>query len=287
MPKPTARTTDRLDSPSMTKVTHEVVNITPELAETWLARNLGNRNLRETKVATLARDISRGEWRQTGEAIKFDWNGRLIDGQHRLHAIIAAGVAARMLVIRGLDPEAQKFIDTGAKRSAADAIRMAGGKTEPNIVAAAIRLILGIESGAIATIGSRIPEITHADALSFHEGREDALAAAALAARRVTKVTGASPTAVATFAFLSAQKDPEASFRFLSDLENMRTKGAGDPLYTLIVRLRNIGMRAERTSAIQQVFYFMRAWNAWRTGKTLRGLKDSTQAGPAPIPEIV
>ena len=100
MNKPT-RAADTLTSPSMREVKYETVNITPAMAEKWLAKNLGNRHVRESHVATLVRDIRDGNWRQTGEAIKFDWDGRLIDGQHRLHAIVAAQTATRMLVVTG------------------------------------------------------------------------------------------------------------------------------------------------------------------------------------------
>lgn len=285
MTKPTARTADRLDSPSMHEVTYETVNITPNLAEKMLAKNLGNRAVRDLRVAVLARDISEGNWRQTGEAIKFDWTGKLIDGQHRLHAIIMAGRATRMLVIRGLDPESQKVIDTGTKRSAGDALRMAGERSAPNVIAAAIRILIGLESGVTSAVGSRLPDVTHSEVLDYFAGREESLASAALAAGRVAKVMGASVSTVAAFAYLTAQIDAEASFRFLSDLENLRTGGKGDPRYTLSLRIRSIRERGERTSQTQQLYYFLRAWNAWREGKSLHGMKDSTQAGAASLPE--
>lgn len=284
MNKPNS-TPDKLTSHAMVEVKYETRNITPALAEKWLAKNLSNRNVRDAQVAVLARDIRDGHWRQTGEAIKFDWDGRLIDGQHRLHAVIAAQKAVRMLVVTGLDPASQKVLDTGAKRTAGDALRMSGERSNPNVIAAAARIVMGVRSGAISTTGSKMPHVTHSEVLDFYEGREEDLAAAAISATRVSKVTGASPSTVAAFAYITAQKDAEASFRFLSDLENLRTTGKGDPIYTLALRIKNIRARNERSTQPQQLFYFLAAWNAWRSGKCLSALKDSTQAGAAPLPE--
>jgi len=81
-----------------------------------------------------------GEWLYNGEAIKFDRDGRLVDGQHRLEAVVKANKPIAFLVIRGLDPEVFKTIDTGKKRSAGDVLAIKGVKN-PNAVGAAMRLL--------------------------------------------------------------------------------------------------------------------------------------------------
>lgn len=273
-----------LESPiEHTGPTFEVVTVTPVIAEEWLGKNTGNRNVRDAKVRMLAADMRDGNWLLTGEAIKFDWRGRLIDGQHRLLAIIEAGVSVRILVARGLVPEAQLVLDTGAKRSAADALRMAGEHSNHVVIAAAIRILASFESGQLRTTASRPAEMSNAQILDWYRGREEALAAAAIAARRVCKVTGAMASVVVAFTYLASQVDPEAALRFLDDIENMRTNGKGDPRYTLIIRLQRIRDWGERTSQAQQLYYFLRAWNAWRAKTPLHGMKDTTAKGPALI----
>ena len=48
--------------------------------------------------------MQNGEWKLNGKSICFDWNGRLLNGQHRLSAVVRSGVPLTTLVVRGLDP---------------------------------------------------------------------------------------------------------------------------------------------------------------------------------------
>ncbi len=97
------------------------VNVTPPLAEMYLERNGRNRNIRPDVVSNYARDMSAHRWQITGEAIKLDADGNLLDGQHRLRAVIKSGETVTMLVIEGLPPEAQRVMDSGKPRTAGDA----------------------------------------------------------------------------------------------------------------------------------------------------------------------
>jgi hypothetical protein len=74
--------------------------ITPAKAAEYLTHNTGNRNLRVKASQKIARDIVTGKWQLTHQAIAFDRNGRLIDGQHRLSAIIIANMPVEMYVAR-------------------------------------------------------------------------------------------------------------------------------------------------------------------------------------------
>jgi hypothetical protein len=97
-------------------VTRKVL-ITPEMAKRCLAKNPQNRPINEFKVAQYRDDILRGRWRLTHQGIAFDDEGNLIDGQHRLRAIVAAGIPVEMLVTRGLSRNTIIAIDEGLKRS--------------------------------------------------------------------------------------------------------------------------------------------------------------------------
>jgi len=103
-----------------------VVMIGPDLANELLARNTHNRPIRASHVAELAQDMRLGRWRLSHQGIAFDVHGRLMDGQHRLHAIVLAGVVVQMLVCTMVDAEANGVIDIQAKRSLADALALSG-----------------------------------------------------------------------------------------------------------------------------------------------------------------
>ena len=61
--------------------------ITPAQAAEWLKGNTVNRRLVLHHVERLASEMLAGEWRITGDCIKLNGD-RLLDGQHRLQAIV-------------------------------------------------------------------------------------------------------------------------------------------------------------------------------------------------------
>lgn len=107
-----------------------VMTVTPKLAKEWLDRNVeNNRTINHNRVKMYAEDMQAGNWKLTHQGIAFDADGRLIDGQHRLRAVIKAGVAVRMLVMRYRYRVAEGALlemDMGAKRTANNIFRMAG-----------------------------------------------------------------------------------------------------------------------------------------------------------------
>lgn len=107
----------------MTLITSRVQRITPAIAAEMLKKNyMLNRHVRSTHVAALATIMRNGGWMLTPQGISFDTGGALIDGQHRLHAVIHAGVSVDMMVFDGVEPEAYAAFDDHAKRTFADAL---------------------------------------------------------------------------------------------------------------------------------------------------------------------
>lgn len=102
------------------------MQVTPELAEEWLARNMRNRIPSQNKQEQYAKDATSGRWILTGQAIQFDRDGVLIDGQNRLQMITNTGVTIPLMVVWNLDPEAKYVIDSGKARTAADGAAMDG-----------------------------------------------------------------------------------------------------------------------------------------------------------------
>lgn len=102
----------------------EIITVTPEIAAQFLLNNKSNRAMRRTHVARLADDIREGRWQLTHQGIAVSADGELLDGQHRLQAIIEAGVPVPMAVATGIaaDSAMGLMVDVGAVRSAADLI---------------------------------------------------------------------------------------------------------------------------------------------------------------------
>ena len=82
-------------------VSRSVVEVTPKMAEAWLRNNPHNRPLNEEKVAALASKMRSGEWEERirgSRTVEVLDSGRLLNGQHRLSAVVRVGVAVRMCV---------------------------------------------------------------------------------------------------------------------------------------------------------------------------------------------
>lgn len=98
--------------------------ITPEIAAAYLEMNVGNRPARIKAVQGLAQAIKRGEWLLTPQGISFSTEGRLLDGQHRLMAVVESGVSVEMLVYTNVDPEAFMVMDRGTARTISDVTKL-------------------------------------------------------------------------------------------------------------------------------------------------------------------
>lgn len=93
-----------------------IEKIDPSKARTYLAKNTGNfRPLHKATVARYADDMANGNWVQTGESIKFA-NGVLVDGQHRLAAIIESNTSIELAVAFDVNKGACYAIDSGRPR---------------------------------------------------------------------------------------------------------------------------------------------------------------------------
>lgn len=104
--------------------TTSTLSITPELAAKMLGTSVKNRNLRPSWVKSLAGAMRRGEWRLQPHGIAFDSAGHLIDGHHRLNAVIRAGVAVPMSVTLGAEPDCVKVMDQGLGRTISDVLEI-------------------------------------------------------------------------------------------------------------------------------------------------------------------
>lgn len=107
------------------QVTLEV--ITPEMAKRWLAQNAkNNRTSKAGQVALYAAYMKKGTWNDDNCAITFDVNGELIDGQHRLMAIVESGTAQEFIIGRNWPTEAMITLDMGQRRTFTDRMVVAG-----------------------------------------------------------------------------------------------------------------------------------------------------------------
>lgn len=100
--------------------------ITPAIARAFLANNHHNRPIKRHRVRQYAADIKAGRWEENGETIKIAKDGSVLDGQHRLLAIVQSDTPARMLVVQGLPRSVFATIDQGVLRNTGDLMAVSG-----------------------------------------------------------------------------------------------------------------------------------------------------------------
>lgn len=262
----------------------EVIDVSPDIAREWLATNETNRKLRATVVNAYVSDMLSGRWHFTGDPIRFDPAGRLLDGQHRLTAVIQSDVSVPMLILRGVNPDAQRVMDTGARRTTADALSLRGHRNVV-VLAAVGRLSLLWTTGRLSLVSKGTA--SNAEVLQFIDDNPDLIRAT----ERTTalhEALDAKQSCIGTLWWAAARVDEEAVGLFFHGLATLQTDGPGDPRLALLRRLQTARRMNESIPQPQELSLFVRAYNAWREGKQVVRLQTGRKTGePYPVPDTV
>lgn len=125
--------------------------ISPKLARQILdTNNSGNRPVSQARVAQYARDMLSDQWIATGDTLKFSIGGKLLDGQHRLKAVMESNKTISFMVARGVKSEAFTHIDIGKARNGTDVLAIEG--LDPAIaktVSTSARLAYSYQMGGV------------------------------------------------------------------------------------------------------------------------------------------
>lgn len=273
-------------------VSIEKVHITPELAADWLGQQHINRHLRPALAKRYAQAMAAGEWEDNGETIKFNSDGTLIDGQHRLTSIRDNGLTMDLWVARGLTHTAQATIDSGAKRSVGDVFSMRG-YPNAHLLAAALNVFHRYETESEARWGSSVT-LQAPRALELYAANPD-IQQSMVIGRKASAARRALPPGLACalhYIFtLFEEDDANEFFMRLADGVDLP---AGSPILALrdlLERLDKDGQRAGRRGDKVYVHAIVvKAWNAWRAGITytkstpLRWSRSGRKAEPFPRP---
>lgn len=250
------------------------------------------------KVDVYAADMAAGRWLDNGESLIFDQDGVLLNGQHRLHAIIKSGVTLRMKVTLGVPRAAAKTMDQGLSRTVGDALRMGGTKNASTLVAAA--RTLHEFRGAVDPLSRSGRRHDENACLSSQGGIEEFLGRNAGLADFVSLVPNhlakvAPLSLLAAFGFeLSLVQSQTDALDFLSGLEGghplddprsvLRERMIDDKL---AVHRRAIRNRVVARARVQQIALMVMSWNHWIGGHTANSrsfqLVQREHAIPVPL----
>ena len=242
-----------------------VETINPSIAAAWLKANRLNRPVRAAHVTFLAREMAEDKWVMNGQAIIISETEDVLDGQHRLLAIIESGATIRSLVIYGIKREAFKTIDTGIVRTAADAIAVffpGRGVGMSKTVAAAIPWCVGLQRGVIFCA----EKIANSDALLYIQDHPSLwqCAAEVMGYPQDTRVLSQSMTTAAYEIF--QRRDPDKARDFIRALCTGEMLSVKDPEYILRAILAKDATSIQKYPARVRMRMVIKAWNLRRRG---------------------
>lgn len=256
----------------------ELKDITPALASVMLDSNTHNRKLRDTQASSHAAAMAEGRWKTTHQGIAIDKTGTLLDGQHRLEAVVEAGVPVEMVVSFGWDPSAFDVLDTGSTRRVDDFLTIDGVDNAATRAGAA-RLIATSRTNT----KKKIPD----KALVLEVAREmmgPEMDLACRVASSCTKIIRPSPLAAALWLIQTRTLHKTRVDTFVDGVRH----GSDLPHNSPILKLRNTAHTMVKSSsgsniAFRQLGAVILAWNAWVGGRPARSLTWDNWA----IPEIL
>ncbi|MER5301346.1 hypothetical protein ABT039_17990 [Streptomyces lasiicapitis] len=276
----TLRELDGLLSNSGGPSAHIIV-LHPQLASRLLRRNTKNRNVRAAAVEDYVRDIQANTWPLNGEAIKLDVQGNVLDGQHRLYAVVKADEPVTTFIVGGLPPETQATMDSGLRRTTADALSLAE-ESNATTVAAILRRVWTWQQGDRKFTRRISPTTAESKALLVKH--PEIRRSAEIAMRTRAAFPHIPQSALGTAHFLFNAIDPDQCTWFFQRLGDGVELSSGHPILALRARVTSERAKEGQIAWARHLAYLVSTWNAVREDRPLTRLVVRPEA-PVPNPK--
>lgn len=284
---------ERTPTTHQVQLTSSVETITPQIAKKYLETNLENqRNITESHLSFVRQQMMQEQWQLTGQPIIFDSKGRLIDGQHRLLALIAENKSVQFLVVRGAPPSSFMVIDTGKSRSNGNILAI-NKVLNYNTVAASVRGVLTYRKALSVTIAygdnkekkrfgslNRQWRPSSTDIIKEYESNSDKYD---YAARIAVSTRGRIPVSIVGTVASLAIVEAGHSYNDVSDFWESFYKGTGlcegDPVLALRNRLASNSLSQAKLPHATITLLCVKAWNSYIAGGAIKVLRVTEGEG--------
>lgn len=264
-----------------------LMTVSPDLALFWLENtNTRNRPLSKARVDLYARNMSAGLWRHpTGEAIIFDVNGTLQDGQHRLAAQVQSNASIDYWVMENASPDDFAVIDQGRSRTAGQVVAMRGLKNHGEVAAIARATLSLIDHHTKTWNGS---QVGNTQTVAFVESHAETLlrtSAEAIAAKNACRMHVTAYGAVGTYVALHSVGIEQWNDFHQSVLSGeLLTEGM--PVHTLRKWAINRQMHGSSSKVNLQTacVYIIKAWNHFVGRTEMHICRWRSTEIPMPLP---
>lgn len=255
--------------------TVEIVTIDGNMAKSLLSGNKKNRSLSKKTVDKYAAALKKQEWQLNGETIKIAPDGRIIDGQHRLNAILQSGVPMTTYVAYDIPEACFYTIDTGKNRSGSDILKINGVEKYTTMKAATLRIIDGLNSGLNTQKASRFHTISSAKLLDVYSDLpafdEDLNQAGKL--KNAVSLFGAA--SVGVLYYMAGRKNSEQRDLFFRSLNSGENLMSGSPILAARNKIVNSKIADEPLTPAEKLNLLISAWNNYRKDNSVSYLKYS------------
>lgn len=264
---------DRAENTADTGVAVSVETVAPERAREWLARhNTRNRNIQDSNIDAMVRDIKNGYWMVNAQPICFAADtGRLLNGQHRLTACVRADAPIDVLIVRGLPDEAFATYDNHMRKlNLSMAQEAANLPIDARVIEAAAILQWREDTYSDVSVSLRPSASELRDTIMKHPDLHVGYGQS----RRMGHI--ASAGVMTYLIYRTTKEDPDLAKEFLHGLETGEHLWKGNPL----LKARDLIMQGRHQSYSRQTF-MNKLLDIWDNYKNWRE-KHPTKKGDAP-----
>jgi hypothetical protein len=237
-------------------------------------------------VRDFAAAMRRGEWRVTHQGIAFDTGGALVDGQHRLAAVVEADTPVEMTVFTEVPEGAFDVLDTGKRRNAADVLAIEGEKSA-TMLAAMVRTVRLYENRAELNWSGGDAGVSNHQIVATLE-QHPKLRDFVTVGEAIAVATGMIKSAAGAASYLVSQADKRDLSPWFDGIIEGTGLAKGDPrlLFRRVMfahTRQQVGQVMRRRETREHVTLYLKAFNAWATGTHLTQLRYVPRE---PVPPI-
>lgn len=259
----------------------QMMTITPGVAASlWARRADQQRPVNRNHVSFLSRQMSLGHWRFNGDTIRLNEKGALLDGQHRMLAIIDSGVTMKALLVTVSD-KSFETIDTGMRvRAPGELLRM-NGETNHLMLAAALACMSELDNGRKiyqAGLKHRRSPLELQEMLERFPTIRESVAVVSKIPHSLGRIA-----MFAAIHYLFAMRNKPEADRFFEDLISGAGLAQTDPVLRLRERLAQNNYARAKAHKADIYCWFVHAWNARLRREGLKNLRGQSTTGD---PEI-
>lgn len=259
--------------------TASLIEITPEIAKDMLSRQENYRKLYTDRATRLSELFATGNYVCDGNPLKLNAAGNLIDGQHRLTAIVRSGITAWFWVITGVADSAP--IDEETLSRTFNHYCAHAKVKNANAVASAVgwywKILRREQTGRVSAMAHGGPQRPAVVEMKRILRDNPSIIESTSLAIHNSFVSGG---LLAALHYYIARDNYEIATRFVEEMKTTANKGIDDPIRRFQDKMAHNSEKNMKLTTGGVAALLVLTWNYWITGQSIRCLKY-TSVGPS------